>query len=98
LQRGLEDKDYPLVYLKAGDPNLEFSPEAFIVEEYDPKLETLRISEFGSVTLKAENGLEFIASYSTKKYVTIESIINILRTAFICVVLSLASIYFTQDS
>ena len=37
-------------------------------------------------------------AYSTLSYTKIESTINVIRTSFICVVLSLASIYFTKDA
>lgn len=48
--------------------------------------------------MKSKNKLEFIAAYSTVSYNKTESLINIFRTLFICIVLTLASIYFTKDA
>ena len=46
----------------------------------------------------ADGEVDFITSYSTKSYTQLEAIINISRTTFVCLVLSIASIYFTKDA
>ena len=46
----------------------------------------------------SKNGITFKAVYSIQKQVKLDSTINILRTLFICVVLSVASFYFTKDA
>jgi len=51
-----------------------------------------------SESYTTNDGLEFIVAFSTKKYTKLESTTNILRTTFICVVLSMASIFFTRDA
>jgi len=68
------------------------------VLEFEPKLQTLRKSEYVSIKIDSGDGRLFVASYSTKGNMQVESIINLCRTLFICIVLSLASIYFTRDS
>ena len=69
-----------------------------ILQEWKPKIETLRKDEYASVLLNAKDGSNFIASYTTQSYVIVESQINICRTTFIVIVLGLASIYFTKDA
>ncbi len=57
------------------------------------------MDEYLTYSAKSEDGtVEFIASYATKEYTMNESIINITRTTFVCLVLSFASIFFTKDA
>jgi len=50
IDQGTSDEDYPLVYLKAADPEADFSSkDNFKIVEFDPKLETLRKAEYGSI-------------------------------------------------
>uniref|UniRef100_A0A7S3CQ90 Guanylate cyclase domain-containing protein n=1 Tax=Strombidium rassoulzadegani TaxID=1082188 RepID=A0A7S3CQ90_9SPIT len=89
---------YPLVFLQFGDPNSTFSMAMIKDQEWEPRLVDLRIDEYNSITIKAENGVDFIAAYSMKTSSQLEAIINISRTTFICLVLSFASIFFTKDA
>ena len=88
--------DYPLVYLKCVQ-SAEYSTKVS-VREWEPKLSTLRKSEFTAVTSKTVDGLEFTAAYSQKTYAQTEAFINICKTLFIVMVLGVASIQFTKDA
>lgn len=46
----------------------------------------------------ADDSLLFMAAYSTQAYTKLEATINICRTSFICVVLSIAAATFTNDA
>lgn len=96
---GLE-VEYKLVFLTVPDPTQAVWSEQLDLIEWQgqPKLQNLRRDEYNSVIETAENGVEFIASYSTQSYAIIESRINICRTTFIVILLGLASIYFTKDA
>jgi hypothetical protein len=58
----------------------------------------LRVTEYKVVSTTSKDGIIFKAAYSVQQQVKLESTINILRTLFICVVLSVASHYFTKDA
>jgi len=45
-----------------------------------------------------KHGIEFIVMYSTRSYSRTEALINICRTTFICIILSVAAITFTKDA
>ena len=77
---------FPLNYLKG--PGIG-------ILEFEPSLKSLRKDEYQSVSFVASDGEDFIASFSMKQYTLTESIINIVRTSFVVVVLSMSSIFFT---
>lgn len=58
----------------------------------------MRKTETRSVSALSDSGIKFKAVYSIKNQINLESTINILRTLFICIVLSIASFYFTKDA
>ena len=76
--------------------NLEL--DGICIQEWDPKLLTLRIEEYTSVRMTAKDNVVFMASYSTRAHTVYEAATNIGRTVFVCLVLSMASIYFTKDA
>lgn len=45
-----------------------------------------------------DNSIQFICVYSLRKYNQLTSLLSIGRTLYVCVVLSVASIYFTNDA
>lgn len=62
-------------------------------------MSSLRKEEYFTVLLaSADKKLEFVASYSTKIYTQYESVMNILRTTFVCVVLAVASLFFNKGA
>jgi hypothetical protein len=91
-------ENYPLVFLQIADPSKEYNDKVSLEYEWDPKITSLRVGEYETIALNSDNGFEFVAAYSTKAYSRIESIINISRTTFICLVLSFAAIYFNRDA
>ena len=95
-----EDVEYKLVFLSVANPFAANAsqPLNMIEQQWQPQLQTLRRDEYASVIQVAEDGQNFIASYTTQAYVIVESRINICRTTFIVLVLGLASIYFTKDA
>ena len=97
-QTRLDSIEYKLVFLKASDPSGDAFSNSMIEMQWDPRLETLRKDEFSSVEVQANDGSNFIVSYSVQAYALVESKINICRTTFIVFVLGMASIYFTKDA
>jgi hypothetical protein len=58
----------------------------------------LRDDEYSSSYQNSTNGFSFVAIYSTKEETVLNAILSIFRTLFVCVVLSIASIMFTNDA
>lgn len=48
--------------------------------------------------MSANDGTSFIAFYSLKSAAILDAILSISRTIFVCIVLSIASIFFTNDA
>lgn len=92
------DQEYPLIFVSIPDPFAKTYTKEIYVQEWEPKINDLRADAYSAIFQEADNGAEFVVAYSTITYTKIESTINIIRTSFICVVLSLASIYFTKDA
>lgn len=67
-------------------------------QEWSPYVSGLRDTEYKVVSATSKDGITFKAVYSVQKQIKLESTINISRTLFICVVLSVASFYFTKDA
>ena len=61
-------------------------------------MKDLRTGEYDAIYKTDHLGDEYIAVYSSLDYAQTEAIINICRTSFVYLVLSLASIYFTKDA
>jgi len=61
-------------------------------------LEDLRPEEYTAYDETQPGGPTFLVAYSTAAYTKIESIVNICRTLFVCLVLSVCAIYFQQDA
>lgn len=61
-------------------------------------METLRNEEYSASLAYADNGFTFVAFYSMKSSTTLEAVLSIARTIFVCIVLSIASIFFTNDA
>lgn len=94
-------ENYPLVFLQGRiiNPGPDQSEYLFDTYESNPKLTTLRVDEYMSFNLASDDGkVEFISSYSTKKQSQLEAIMGISRTTFVCLVLSVSSIFFTKDA
>ena len=58
------------------------------------ELKDLRDEEYTVEDLTDDDGPDFLMAYSELNYTRIESIINISRTLFVCLVLSVCAIYF----
>ena len=63
-----------------------------------PLINNLRKDEKSAASAQGENGEEFTVAYSTTAYSVREAAINLGRTSFICVVLSIAAITFTKGA
>ena len=68
-----------------------------------PDLDDLRTEESSQVSSEWVNPntrktITFVAFYEQTEYTSIEGIINIARTLFVCIVLSIASMFFTSDA
>ena len=95
--RGGETERFPLIFLSV--PGMvQGNKQEETIYEWEPKMEQLRPNEYNSVYLTAADGTEFIASYSVRDRVRIESFNDLFRTLFICLVLSFASIYINSDA
>lgn len=80
------------------NPNNDVYWKESLTLEYSPFVSGLRPTEYKVVSATAKDGSTFQAKYSIQKQVKLESTIAITRTLFICVVLSVASFYFTKDA
>lgn len=94
---------YKLVFISVPRPdeNYAASQKSNYINEWSPKLQTLRRDEYASVngvSSFSDSSKVFLASYEQKQYTQTESMINMIRTTFIVIVLGLASIYFTKDA
>ena len=59
----------------------------------------MRNSEYSTVLIETvKNKLEFIAVYSVRRAVVLEAVINLARTTFVIIVLTIALIYFSNAS
>ena len=90
--------EYPLIYLEVPGIDGEDFLTSTITEEWSPKLGELRDDEHEAVRAVADDGLTFTAYYSLRYYNQAAAVINIVRTLFVVVVLSLSSVYFTKDA
>ena len=92
-----ENKRYPLVYLQTVDASSPIFTSTIAKESW-PELKSLRPNEYESLIYTADDGTEFVAYYSNLFATKIESIINIAKTIFLCVVLAISSMGFSKDS
>ncbi len=84
-----KDLDFSLIYLKIpGYPVFKQAPD------YETEL---RLDEFTYIYVEA-GGEVFEACFEQKMYTRMEGIINIGRTIFVCIVLSVGSIFFSRDA
>lgn len=61
-------------------------------------LENLRNDEYSASIAVAKDGVNLIAFYSTLRVSQLTSLLSIMRTLFVCLVLSIGSYYFTNDA
>lgn len=94
-----------MIYFNAVDPaKVTFSADdkelkkKFETNDKTQLIQLLRVAEYSATTFTGKNDVTFTVAYSTRKYIQVESIINIGRTLFICMVLSIAAITFTKDA
>jgi len=64
--------------------------------EVDSDLDEYRTSELNDLTATSNDGVEFHIVYSLKNEVTTESAINLCRTVWVCIVLTIAAIHFSN--
>ena len=57
-------------------------------------LKSIRYSEYSTVVIKSISEVEFLAVYSIRKAVILESVINLSRTLFVIIVLTIGLLYF----
>lgn len=61
-------------------------------------IEDFRNDEIDTSIIVTENGFEFICVWSKLDEAYLQSILSIVRTIFVCLVLSIASFFFTNDA
>ena len=59
-------------------------------------LKSIRYSEYSTVVIKSISEVEFLAVYSIRKAVILESVINLSRTLFVIIVLTIGLLYFNS--
>ena len=59
-------------------------------------LKSIRYSEYSTVVIKSTSEVEFLAVYSIRKAVILESVINLSRTLFVIIVLTIGLLYFNS--
>jgi len=91
------NRDYPLVYLQTADA---FNPVYWgqLLNQTWDQYDELRMEEIKFKSILSDDGVEFVIGYSILQSLKLESLMNILRTCFLCVVLAVASLYFTKDA
>ncbi len=90
---------YPLVYMQLPDFTMNhWTDQSYIWQDGPKKITELRNDEYSSSLSIGGNGANFIAFYSTQKISQMTSLLSIIRTLFICLVLSIASYFFTNDA
>ena len=100
------DSYYPLIWLRVADPDpvtalpfndhlVDLYPNA---DDMATDLSKMRNSEYSTVVVETDNNLEFIAVYSIRGAVVLESVINLARTLFVIIVLTIGLIYFNNVS
>ena len=100
-----EDTDrenrYPAIVMKVADPDGE-PWNTNVIEifpndgEIDENLDNYRNSERMDLTANSDDGVEFHIVYSLRSEVEIESAVNICRTVWVCIVLTIAAIHFSN--
>jgi hypothetical protein len=66
--------------------------------QMETNIEMYRTAEYQLIERVSKSGFTFISIYSTRKYNIIEAILNIARTLFVSVVLSISVTYFIRDA
>ena len=97
---------YPLIWLNVADPDpvsaLPFNSRMVNLypnaDDMSTDLSKMRNSEYSTVIVETNNNLEFIAVYSIRRAVVLESVINLSRTLFVIIVLTIGLIYFNNVS
>ena len=93
-----DDGSYPLIYLKAPNISSPVFNNDSVIWQQAPSLEVLRNDDYGASLATAFNNHEFVAFYNQRRTNKLMSILSIARTVFICAILSIASIFFTNDA
>ena len=88
-----------MLFMVIPDPTKNYyNNDTYVWEQY-PYIDSLRNDEFSSsISTSNVNSFDFVVFYSTKSLAKLSSILSIARTIFVCVVLSIASYYFTNDA
>ena len=84
------DLGYQLIFLDVQNMS--------IYEDLDKPLDSLRTDEKGIESCEGTDGYEYIVVYDKREYTRAEGVIGISRTLFVCVVLSIGSIFFSSDA
>lgn len=92
------DDTYPLIYLEIPSYSTSNYTVDPIIWQQAPYLTGLRKDEYAGSFSVSRNGQTFIAFYSTKYESQLTSVLSIIRTIFICAILSIASYFFTNDA
>ena len=95
-----EENFYPAIVLKVADPNgapwntnqVQLYPNE---GEIDTNVDNYRSIEKNNVAGVTKNGLEFSIIYSVKVETKTESIINVARTIWVIIVLTIAAMHFS---
>ena len=96
-----EENIYPVISMKVADPNgLPWNTDMIYIYpnegEVSSNLDSYRKLEKSEFTGTTNSGFGFEISYSKKKELMIESGINIARTIWVIVVMTVAAIYFSN--
>ena len=100
-----EDTDhenkYPAIVMKVADPNgpkwnknvIDIFPNE---GEIDTNEGSYRFNEKNDLIATSENGVEFHIVFSLKNEVETEAAVNLCRTLWVCIVLAIAAIHFSN--
>lgn len=94
--------NFPLVYMQIPNYTIsEYGSSANQTIQWQSETQDIadfRTDEISTSIIIAENGVEFISVWSVLEESNVQSILSIFRTVFVCLVLSIASYFFTNDA
>ena len=76
----------------------DYNEDIKVWEPFPTELDALRDDEYASASFNTSNNFQFFAIWSIKKESRIVAVLSISRTVFVCIVLTIASIFFTDDA
>lgn len=98
IQQASTDPVYPLVYFQGPDFTSPNYTQNITIWQQAPYITDLRYDEYSASIATSATGVDLIMIYSTQQDTWLTSLLSIMRTLFVCVVLTIASVVLTNDA